>query len=380
MNISKKKSIGKKAQGMAILIVLLCMASIVGIGAGGSYVYDKYWGEDQPATQYSFSQTGTTSGSGLASFAHNCGDTPTTSFTMSIHNPMNTTGDETFDVSGVCTSEQSGAPVAFTETTAPTASTSYACGNTYICKFASSTGAAGDTGVITKVRNGPAEILDNGRSVRIKITEKVTSVDLESPQGGVLEFRQKDAINDDFAGDSTDQTTTDYETDGVAFNSSTANTAMSISTGGYYKWTTYMKVNSLNDAVWGSMGYYILVDAESNATDVPTVKVNGIQLGNVKDMLNADEKIAYSNYEYVYFVDVASGAFKSVTNTNEHTVEVYMPALAGVDPVNDIETDFAAIGGYASTGNSNSIKYGAVTDASTHGQVFALEDVTQNIA
>lgn len=354
-------------KGQALVLGLVIFAAIIAAGGGLGFAYKEGW----------FSTEDASSGGGVAvdaaSFKHNCGDTPTSSVTMNVHNNLNTTGDENYDVAVVCTGDITGHIVSLSDTTSPSAST-FNC-EPYTCKGVSASGAAGDSGFVASIVNGPGEVQDNGKAVKLTVAQKTVSIDLAAPQGDVLAFKQKDMTDDALADDDQDNTTTDYETDGVTFYSSTTDTAYTMGTGASYKIKQFVRASSLTDAQWGSMGWYVLLDLVASEQAEPLVKVDGNTLSSVKDQLNADEKIAYAGYEYVYKVEN-----RPVTYNDEVEVEVSFQALPGVNPSTDPQVDYAAIGAYTSTANGNVIKYGAVKDDSSKTQVFALEDTTIDIS
>ena len=108
------------------------------------------------------------------------------------------------------------------------------------------------------------------------------------------------------------------------------------------------------------------------------MKVDGVTLTSIKDQMNADEIVAYSDYEFVFKVDTY------VKRTATHLADFSVFAQGGVDPLSqtgvDVQLDFAARGVYASTTNTDNAKTGSVQDnTGTRTAVFNLDDVTLQV-
>jgi hypothetical protein len=349
----KKKGQAMQFWGIGLVVIIIAMF------AWKSGILDKF-------------QLGSVGGKieGGVDFCPDDGDTTMGDF--SVFNAENKTGTESFDLTYRFIGED-GSIVSGTDSTDPTDFT-LNCGSCFTVKAISASGADGDSARFVGVRQGNAELLGDG-TVKYCPIRSNEVLHLEGEMHGALEARAKDVILDGFMYDGNDATATDYETDGVSFNTTSAGSAnTAVGSGGEYHVKLYYRP-TLEANVYGDVdGYYILVEASTTVWDKPTVKVNGISLSDVKEQLNPDEQKAYNAYEWVYKVS------DTISRNAEHEMDLQIFALSGVDPSTDIETDFASIGAYASSSDTNNIKVGAVDDSSSQTQIHTLEDVTWDIS
>ena len=216
------------------------------------------------------------------------------------------------------------------------------------------------------------DYVDNGDgTVTLKVRKALETYTVGGYQHGVLEVRTKDILNNNFMFDNNagDAGALDYETDGVTFTSTTANTTnTSVGSGGEFHVIQYFRP-TVDDNIWGDIGgSYMLVEAPVSIWNEPTVRLNGVLLANVKGQMNSDESKAYTGYEEVYKYD------SFVKRQQEAAVDLDLFALSGVDPASGIEIDHASRGAFASVSNSNIVKEGAVDDSTSLTQIHTLID------
>lgn len=308
-----------------------------------------------------------------SSLALSCPDTKATTLTLSVANDINKTGEETYDM-GIRLVGNKGHTVRGTDTTS--GSYTLNCGEVYTVKGLSASGANGDSAKFYGVRSGEATINADGTATISAITGAQTVI-LSSKAHGVLEMRIFDVINNAFLFDDSDNTATDYDTDGVNYNGTTSGSnSTTVGAGGEFHVIAYVRP-TVTDNVWGDIGgWYTLVDAVTTTWDVPTVKFGGVVMQNVKGQLNADESKAYNAYEYAYLVN------KDILTQAEGAIDFSIFALSGVNPNSgseDIELDFASRGASASNLNGDNVNVGAVQDDSSQTQVHTLIDTSYKI-
>ncbi|MFW5793864.1 MAG: hypothetical protein ACOCV1_00040 [Bacillota bacterium] len=309
-----------------------------------------------------------------------CPDDLTWSGNVDVNNVLNQSGEETYDTTmyffNYNDGNLGGLKTKLTDTTDGTATLT--CGNTYLVEVISTDGDGGDSAEILAGPQG-VEITDDGSAIFTACGDGENIV-FNMNQRGVPEVRARDVINDGFLYDySSDEDASDYETtDGVVFTSTSGNTTnYTIDSSGEFHIIQYIRANS-DDTDFNDLGIYVLIDASSSVYEEPTVKIDGVVAENAKEELNSDEAIAYSDYEYVYKI----GKDRQVTKNNPLSVEVNGFALSGVNPAvgDDISIDYAVIGKYASTSETNTIKIGAVKDDSSKTQVYNKFDTELRVA
>lgn len=294
-----------------------------------------------------------------------CPDNMQTTLTLTVYNELNTTGSETFDMTGRLG----------TQTVTDTTSGSYTinCGEEYTLKFISADGDGGDNSRIRSVKNseGLANVrVNEDGSVTFTPVSSTAVLNLGGSQHGVLEFR---AYDKDAAGwmCNSDDSCSDYETDGVIFESTTNGTAKAI--GSTDELTVELDVRATAaDTDFNDQYVLILAEAPVATWQEPVLKVNGVKLSDVKGSLTTEEEKQFSSYEYIYKYD---GSI-----TDDGIVVYYnLKPNDGVDPSVDPELDFAAAGNYLSV-DGVTIKTGAAKDTSTYDVVFTVQDVTFDIS
>lgn len=350
-------------------IMLVITTALILIVVGGALVFTGVL--KMPQEQVG----GTATSGGIIAVEGSCPSTLTTTFQPSIQNPMNTSGVELFNVTAyIVSADGSSKSVTVGD---GTASTTLSCGDTVTMKIISVDGAAGDSSTIVSSNIAGAK-LDNG-FLTFKVSGSSMTPVIKLRQRGVPEVRAYDNINGAYMYDTSDATNTDYETtDGILFTSTTDNaTNYTVGEAGKLDVTQYVRAN-LADNNFNDRGILVLVDAQSSVWDNPSVKIDGSVATNIKDQLDSNERIAYSDYEYVYLIS----ADRVIDNNNEIAVRITVNALGGVNPdgTDTINVDYAVRGAYASTSNANTVLTGAVKDDSSKTQVNTLHDTSLLIA
>ena len=189
-----------------------------------------------------------------------------------------------------------------------------------------------------------------------------------------LEFRGYDADlrGNLFAG--APGAATVFRTDGVTFTSTTDNTtAKALAAGESLHYEIEVRSTGA-DTDFNDYYTLILVENPAATWKEPTIKVDGQTLSDVKGTLTSDEEKQFSGYEYIYKID------KPILDGGDGiVVDVYMEALAGVNPSVDPEIDFASAGRYLSV-NGVDTKVGAADDTASSNVVYTVQDVTLDIS
>ncbi|MEK7064464.1 MAG: hypothetical protein AAB973_02530 [Patescibacteria group bacterium] len=303
-----------------------------------------------------------------------CPDAKTTTLTLSVANDLNKTGEETYDM-GIRLVGNKGHTLRGTDTTS--GSYTLNCGEVYAVKGLSASGANGDSAKFYGVRSGQATINGDGTATISAVTGAQTVI-LSGKAHGVLEMRSFDVINNAFLFDDSDAAATDYDTDGVNYNSTTTgDNATAVGAGAEFHVIAYVRP-TVTDNVWGDIGgWYVLVEAVTTTWDVPTVKFGGAVLQNVKGQFTADEAKAYSAYEYAYLIN------KDIMTQSEGALDFSIFALSGVNPATtteNVQLDYASRGASASNMNADNVVVGAVQDDSSQTTVHTLIDTSYKIS
>lgn len=359
---------GKGGGQAALWTVVALLVVIAGIGAfmvfGGTQQQEITTGGQTVSTK-----AGTTS----------CPDNLAWAGTADVVNKLNATGTETYDTTAyVYVANADGTrgslKTSITDTTAGTLSLT--CGENYIVDVLSTDGNAGDSAEILSASEG--KVIDDGA---LMFTAKGAGnrITLNMNQRGLYQVRAKDQVTGAFMYPSTSASNTGYlTTDGVTFMSSTDNvTNTAVGAGGKLHVTEYVQAantdNDLND-----LGMWVLVDADPTVWDIDhaAAKLDGSSTPDAKGSLNPDEKIAFNTYELAFKVP----ASRVIDNNNELEFDLTLSALGGINPTgsNNITIEYAPIGKYLSSKDSNVLKVGAVDDSSSRARVYTGE--TTNIA
>ena len=261
-------------------------------------------------------------------------------------------------------------------------SVTLACGEKYVVETRSTSGAAGDSAIISSANLAGATIDSATGKLTFTPTGNGGTLTVMSHQHGNSEVRAFDLINNAFLFDDQDASATDYETtDGVKFNGTTVgDNGITVGSGGELRVRVYYRANQIDEDANDIGGTYVLVDAATSAWDGTrrTMTINGVISPDVTTSLNADEKSAYSNYEYVYKIP----AGLDITNSKETLLDFSLFAKSGQNPTgaHNVSIDFAPIGKFASQLNSDTLKIGSVLDDSANTDVHTRFDTEFAIA
>lgn len=351
-----------------MILVILVAALALGM-MGLSVMYMMNGGAKQPGSFARPSQDQTVDVS-------RCGDTKSSTLTTTLYNGEDESAG-TFDAAGVLEGS-SGHHVSITDTTAGTATVN--CGETYILKLISADGDQGDNsrieGIIAAGSIPNAKLVDGG--VQFTVDAPNVALNIVGSQHGVLEFRMYSDSNNALMYDSGDATNTDWETDGVTFESTTNNaTATAIGSGGEVEITLQFR-STRTTTDFSDFGYWILLDEPTTEYVNPRCDLNGVALMDSKDStsggrkFSSSEAIAFSGYEYAYYLDKPV-----IDSTNK--VHCLVKAISGVDASTDVQIDFAAVG--QSVANDGvSIQRGANDDDASATTIFAIQDTTLDVS
>ena len=222
-----------------------------------------------------------------------------------------------------------------------------------------------NSSLVSKVYGTNAEEVEGNIVVTADQARK--SITVISKQHAVLEFRAYDNINKGLVFDNADSSASDYETDGVTWMSTTNNA------------TVYTEANGLDfeiearatitDGDFTDRAFWILLDDFTTSVwDVPTVKINGATLSEASADMDANERRAWSDYDYVY------RSTKSIKDAGDSVkVTVIDSLLAGASATTDLEIDFASEGAYLSKDGIN-VYEGASRDDTSATTVYAIQD------
>lgn len=305
--------------------------------------------------------------------ANNCPDDGDTSFKLDVHNPLNETGSENYDVTYYILGDDGSVVDSGTDTTTPDVKT-IDCGQAYKLVVISADGASGDNSVIKSILAKPsgsdAKIVDGALTFTADRSNLNLKIGVD--QHGTLKFKAYDNEDAIYAYDSGDADNTAWETDGITYTDGDNATAYAVSSGGFLDFVFKIKGNE-DDT--DAMDKYMLIAIEAPVTawNEPSVKWNGQLLTDVSDSdLTSFEDKALSGYEYVYKI---TDAIKD----DIHEMDFYMETCSGCDPTADVEVDFFPAGNYLST-NGVEVLTGASKDDSSNTAVFTTQDITIDVS
>jgi len=301
-----------------------------------------------------------------------CKETATTTLKVNVYNPLNTSGSENYDVTlygfvdGALT-------YTITDTTNPSGIT-INCGEEVVFKAVGTDGASGDKSYIKAASGSGGDIKVVDGNLVVRPTKSTMTVNLQIEQHATLECRAYDNVNEGLMYDNADSSNTDYETDGVVWMSTTSNTTKYSEGDGIDMTFTCRAIQS--DTDYNDRGIWVLIEAPTSVWDEPTVLLNGKALSEASAQLNEDERKAYSDYEYVYFIPQNT----IIRDGGEGMdLRVQIELLDGVSSASaDPEIDFAVRTQYKTT-DGLSVKVGAVDDSSSTSQIIALYDMSIDV-
>lgn len=290
--------------------------------------------------------------------------------TINLRNGLNTSGSQNFDTAMYFYTSDGTLKTTITDTTSGAATLT--CGDTYNVQLLSAGGANGNS---SKFRAGSGYTLVNGGDATFLACGSGNTVTFVGGQHGLPEVRARDIVNDAFLIDRGDTSGTDYDTtDGVVWNSTSATGSggITINSGGEFHVIQYMRAQT-DDVFINDLGAYVLIDADTTEwnTAGAVAKFDGVVAEEVSALLNSNEEIAYNTYELVYFFDA-----KDIGRTNEVAFDFQIFALGGTNPAGaaNISIDWAPIGRYASSADSNVLKVGSVDDSSSRSDIHTRWD------
>lgn len=305
-----------------------------------------------------------------------CPDDQDWSGTINVRNSLNDTGSETYDTTmRFYTSPDSGDTTPQSSTTDTTdGAVTLTCGQTYVAKILSTSGAAGDA---SRILAGQKYTLNSDGTATFTANGARDSITFVSAQHGLPEFRAKDLISDGYMHDDQDQggSATDYETvDGTLFFGTTNRTCITIDAGGELAWVEEIRAN-VDDQFINDLGMYVLYDFANTIFDETSLQVTGDSVtltdAETADLLTTDEAIAYTDYEKIYYYNA-----EMLTKSNKLDVATSLFALGGQNPTgaHNVSMDYAPIGRYGSTADSTILKVGAVDDSTSRSDVHTRTD------
>ncbi|MFA5091545.1 MAG: hypothetical protein WC483_02970 [Candidatus Paceibacterota bacterium] len=356
------------------IIIVVALLAIVAFGA----YFVGQGNADQDLSQGGREDSGPVK---IPSQGVNCPTDGDTSVALDVVNVLNPTTSEGVDVTArlyeVNPDGTESFAVKVTDTTSPTAST-IDCGKMYVVKLESTDGASGDNSVFKVIKSAPeGSYIKNGDLYFLADDGNVPlEVGIEQQatlQGNMYNNKVRAAMYDTGDADSSD-----YETDGVTFSSTTNNaTATAVGSGGLLDMTLTVQAVQ-TDTNWNDRGTWILIDATSSVwdTDNALLTVNGETLTDATEEMTKQEKDAWSGYELAFLYD------GDITNIKEAAIRLKMNADSGVDPgsSDDVQIDIGARGSYLKTASSNSLAVGGVKDDSSATVVRTIYDTTVDIS
>lgn len=360
-------------------LVAVAIAALFVVGGFAGYVI---WDNNQDTDQQL--SIITQSGERLANQAGStsCPDSGTTSLSLTVYNALNTSGTESYDNTAYIYSVNDGEESLFATLTDTTSGTDdLNCGDVYRIRIVSTDGEGGDSSLLMGVRAGKdADVGGNGEYVEFTAQGAQYNLELESKQHTTMLFKLFDNKQNGWVYDSNDASATDYESTGVTFKSTTDNsTAMSVGSGESLDLRYTLKGNSA-DGDFADHAMYILVDAASGTWQEPDVRFEGVSLSNMKGQLDSSESVAYSDYEYVYVVEVSDIESALIPNKDKF-LDFDISARDNVDPdaSDDISVDFASVGAVKET-SGNMVHYGATDDSSSPSSIYTLQETTIDVS
>ncbi|RLE47382.1 hypothetical protein DRJ25_02520 [Candidatus Woesearchaeota archaeon] len=301
-----------------------------------------------------------------------CKETATTTLKINVYNPLNTSGSENYDVTLYGFVDGS-LTYTVTDTTNPSGIT-VNCGEEIVFKAVGTDGASGDKSFIEAASGSGGDIKVVDGNLVVRPTKSTMTVNLQIEQHATLECRAYDNVNEGLMYNSDDASNTDYEPDGVVWTSVNGNSTAYSEADGVDITFTCRAIQS--DTDYNDRGIWVLIEAPSSVWDEPTVSLNGRTLSEASALLNEDERKAYSDYEYVYFIPEDT----IIRDGGEGMkLRVQMELLDGVSAAtSDPEIDFAVRTQYKTTDGLD-VKIGAVDDSSSTSQIIALYDMTLDV-
>lgn len=347
---------------MVTVAVLVIAALVVGIFVANGGSFSATSTGDQPAI----------SGNAVAQ-AGLCPADGTTSLSFTVINPLNTSGEESYDQTARIYEVNDNGEALFatlTDTTAGTADLN--CGDTYRVRLESTDSA---NARIDSVSSGDADVIESGRAIEFVAERSNFNLRVDSSQHAGILVRAFDQDQNAFVfADDSDSASTLRAT-GATFQSTVDNaTATALNSGDDLRWTFGIEANG-EDVDANDFGTYILVKASTTVYEEPSVSYEGSDLQDVFGQLDTYESRAFSSYDYAYLIPEGASIEDS-----ERDISLDISALSNVNPgaSDDIEIAFATVGAVKEVSGQD-MRYSASTDASSPTAVFTLQTFGINI-
>lgn len=331
-----------KARGTAITIVggiMAVIAFLPGVIPGVELPQTLSLAGAQPQTEEKVVPTD------ITALRFSCGDSPATTLTQIYQSIGNTTGSETFSATAhLFEVAADGTLKAANSSTSGQFDVN--CGTEYVSKILGEAGDGGDNSIVEEVLSSTG--VDNVRiedgNVRFVVTSPNPSLRLGVFQHGTLEFRMFNNIDNGFACNS-DDSCTDFESQGVIFESTTNGTALAVGTNDEIDFDLEIRTTR-DDTEANDRGTCILQDAPTTEMADPTVRLDGELLTDAEATLSENTKREYgSTFEHFFcFNKKIRRTPKTVLNWNQF-------ALSGVNPSTDLnwtiihKTQFLSVNG-----------------------------------
>lgn len=358
--------------GIALIYVsgLIQPAQVAGSGASTNI-----FNNQQPQTQ-SVTSCNATSGSSLVTYTLVNDEDTTQTDTMDstyLVNKLNADNTETLVSIG-------------TDSTSGTVSVN--CPGTYRIRTVHGTGTGGaNTRLDSVIVGNGASISPDGKYVQFAVDTASYRLDVYGSRYSPLCFRIKNTDNNNYHTTQLDvdnKTDVCYLTGNVFTSNSNLGQNVTVGTGGSTNFNVEYKVNGTN-GTFSDLGYYILVDANTNRWKEPTALVSGVtEILNIKGDTAAGwtsfENIQFSADEYAYRIDTTTT--NRVRDSPTRMVAFTLTALDNTNPAN---TDspvfrFAPIGGYQSSlAGGTTVLYGAAVNNASYNVLTASQTLTYGV-
>lgn len=365
-NMKKISVIGKSGKGNAMLTV----GGISLILILGFLVWNTFGGTQ--GTGIGGGTGGISGSAGVCKMA--CPDSLTWSGVVDLQNRQNAS-TETFDSTMYFyNTADNSLKSKITDTTA--GAVTLTCGQQYRVEVISTSGASGDGSTLFSSDLG--EVNSDGNLI-INACGSGSTFTIQGEQHGLLKIRSYDLKENANAFNNASSTAGTYVTVSPANFTSTTNnaTATAVGVSGDLDFRHEIRAQ-IEDENVNDRGVYVLVDLDPTIWQEPTVQIDGSTVSNYKGSLNADEKSAYSNYEFVYLIP----ASKKITLNADVKVRFNILAVSGVNPTATANPliDYAPVGKYASNVQNNVLKIGSVQDDSSKTVVHTKFQTIQAIS
>lgn len=319
---------------------------------------------------------------------YNCASDKDWAGTVNVRNSLNSSGTENYDTTMYfynLNSDGSRGALFTSITDTSSGAVTLSCGELYQAEIRSTSGAAGDSAYVKSVSGSnivDEKVDSTAGTYTFRPISTGGTISVNSNQHGNFEVRAKDLINDAFLFDDQDASATNYETtDGVIFNgTAVGDNGITIASGGELRVRLYARATQIDENANDYAGTYILIDADTTVwNDQKSVlKIDDADAPEVSGSLTASEKAAYNSYEFVYKIQ----GNRDIVQNNEVLIDYSLFALSGQNPTgaHNVSIDFAPIGKYPATLNSDNLNTGSVDDSTSRTDIHTRFDTVFAIA